>query len=491
MSDFALLASAGLSFGEPLTALEFSAPLWSEIERTSDRPYSTAIVDNTTVRNSLSLLAGDGLGPETSGRGIFIPDLAVLVFALANFERVLVLANGLDDRERERARELLGDALVFFDFRNRLRGDDSANALPRTQFSDLQERFKQRVDLLEPWRRAWAELLAMPIEGISPYYFTEGEPSDIIDSPRHPLRFEAVALERPLGLPPARRELPDSIEGERHHFGSRNLEVRAGASYQTFRGIFYAALGEAIGFPYVACSMRTALRNFIPFEPGTDMATRANVVISKLVSAPTWIKTSSFGCEYPILAIHPTLAPFMDAAWHNGCDWRAAVAAVRDESRHWREALALLNERFRTGSAGPTDLERLREELRSGKPAGRAPTSVVKIGAAAGAAITEKVAHAHLVGANLESAGAIGLAKCLELILESVLERGLDAVFLGKRRRMEFVLAAQDLVAQTSDIDEMLEPLFGRGLTETERAYLQRLARIGPQTASSAGSPGD
>jgi hypothetical protein len=468
----------GLDFTQPASY----TPAWTAMKDEVLKDFSgesIALIDNTTAVNSI-LMMHTGLPRGTvwdAAWGALLPDLTTLVFGLTHFDRLLVIAHGdSSSHENKKLKELTDwcdQAIVPIRISSSHNAHDMATDLV-DKFNRIQFAFFDREDLHSKWSRMWTAMIGNEVA--EPFPFTI-EPENVTNkkylrlqgdlmrtlfrTPKHPLQGDYE-----FGVPYL-IQLPGHPESYGGHADLTPPEHRAVyASYHTYRTMFYTALADFFGWPYLPCSVRQVLTHVLPIYGELRPDLMKNVEQLRLVDKYAVKKELRFAL--PAVSISPSLAAFFKEALQakgearhvSDKHWRQAIKSIRAGSERYRRLVARLSASF--GSGDLEYIDKIFTELDKRPPS-----------------LLESAASVLTAGISVGVGEYTGAAKEAWTLLAKkpweVISR------LSTRWHLSFILGARGIASHCLSLEAQCEALWGHRFNTVERAYLENLSRLDTQ----------
>jgi hypothetical protein len=468
----------GLDFTQPASY----TPAWTVMKDEVLQEFSgesIALIDNTTAINSMSMMQfGLPRGAVWDGAwGALLPDLTTLAFGLTHFDRLLVIVHGdSSSRENKKLKELAewcDGAIVPIRISSSPNANDMATDL-EDKFNRIQLSFFDREDLHPKWSRIWTAMIGGEVA--EPFPFTV-RPKNVTN--KRYLRLQGDLMRTPFRTPKHPLQGDDEfgvpyltqLPGHPENYGGRGEftppEHRAVyASYHTYRTMFYTALADFFGWPYLPCSVRQVLTHVLPIygELRPDLA--KNVEHLRLVDKYTAKKRLRFAL--PAVQISPSLAVlFKEALRAKGEKkrvsdehWRQAIKSIRADSERYRRLVARLLASFYSGNL--EHIDKVFTELDKRPPSLLEP---------AGSILTAGIS----VGVGEYTSAANEAWTLLAKKPWEILSR------LSTRWHLSFILGARVIAGQCLSLEAQCEALWGNRFNTVERAYLENLSRLDAQ----------
>jgi hypothetical protein len=377
MEQFRYLPDATPQLGARPWKTDFTHPGWTELRNRVPTSGTTALLDNTTLRQGLILMR-DGLGEDASNNATLVPDLTTLFLAYAYFDEVVVIDQGLVEEERSLVRTIFPEiSVVRWADLAELKdpGGESLLRVHHLQLSTIQNQFLKYRRLHDGWVKGWSAIYKVPVRPID--FARESRIESLLDTPGEMARAWSQEVDSPTAavLNPKRYRRPVWMR----NLGTDEERWSALASYHTYRSIFYYTLCEAFDWNYVPCGIRGVATDTIPLDGlrGENHALNPDYgnITLRLARKNAGIADdlNHFRLQLPVLRISPTLAALLKELLkferHSGFDhptwttlsreWRANSAETRQRLREWIRALEhdpFTRNRFANyGAACPTN----------------------------------------------------------------------------------------------------------------------------------------
>lgn len=497
MWDFLRLNRAHTQLGFQPYRIDASHPGWYELQANSRNGRSVALLDNTTLRNALTIMDA-GLSSDRSNNALLLPDLCTLFFAYAYFDTLVVLDQGLLESERSAVQRIFQEINVIAWKDISSKKDKHNRTLAEAhhlQLTGIMEEFFRWKSLHKRWSESWSKIYSAKIEPM--HFRRESDIDALLESPAGKL---AEAWSQESDPPSLAITRPDRYRWPRwaDRLKSPERKLSALASYHTYRSIFYFCLADAFGIAYIPCGARGISTDVLPLnvlqrERANHLLNRSfkNITLEYARKAfdrdPTSKRQAEeFRLQIPIVRLNPTLAALLNRLLQFETRVRAGLEhpTWQTIAYEWREEAAGARAQFdrwigsqEQNQIGPAVKEEIQSLLAShGTVADRAVESVVSVVVGGGFMATGFLTSDPHIGELGTTPFVDGLAG----LLRRTQDAWEYAARFPSRKRLKFLLRARELARTVLDGEELLFRVWGRQLTPFEREYLDRLTELNP-----------
>jgi hypothetical protein len=465
---------------------DFTHPGWIGLQNRFLGGETTALLDNTTLRQALILMR-DGLDNDDSNYAALLPDLTTLFFAYAYFDRIAVLDQGLLKEERDLVSHIFPeiDVVCWSDIAGvKNAAGDTLAAEYHLQLTTIQSEFLNRTRLHKSWAEGWSVIYGTAVHPVS---FREHNIDALLNSP-----IEMAEAWTQDVAPPTLAVLGAREYGSPAWAQSLSSDETwsALASFHTYRSIFYYGLSEEFGWNYVPCGVRGVATNTIPLDALRKENHALNPDFKYLtLQLARQIPTGADDIEKlriqaPLLQVSPTLAILLKwllryvPARRHGFDhdmwpslareWRAGSTDTRTQLQEWVQTLEQNPFERR---AFEELLSRTFKQSDASDETGSSVVSLVIGGIGLSAALMNPANHLFAVQ---------GFVKGLSTLLQQA-PHFWDLVSLaGPRRNLKFLLRSRELASNALFLEPLCREVWGRSFSKRERAYLRGLQDADP-----------
>lgn len=498
--DFLYIPESNPQYGFKPYDIDFSHPGWLHLQA-SVSGVSTALVDNTTLRNALIVMR-EGLSDEELKNALLLPDLSTVFFAYGYFDNVVLLDQGLLDGERSAVASIFPEITIvrwsdiagIRDANNRALFD-----VHHLQLTAIMEEFFKWPTMHGSWAGLWSKVYRANVRPIN--FRTDSDIDALLNSPAGKLT-EAWTQEKDTETRAILAPLRYIVPAWSRKLKTPDRILSALASYHTYRSIFYFCLADEFKWSYLPCGVRGIATDALPLdvlprehEQGEAGEGRANHILNPLYTQITLSlarglvrrdqkylrQIEQLRVQLPIMRLNPTLVALLSQlaefeenvriglehpTWNIlAREWRADFAATRLQLQRWTTALE--QDPFNS-----TPLTEMGKSLSVQKLSGDTAASAVCVAAGTGALLSGNP-MAQKLGEKPFVEGLMGLMRSAPQFWECVST-------LGFRRRLRFLLRSRELAGNVLGADEICHFVWGRRLSEFERRYLEELQQLSP-----------
>jgi hypothetical protein len=471
MTGHQFLLNAQTDLGRDFAILDFSTPYWQglrdRIHAQTANASSRVLLDNTTVHNAW-LLMTEGLGDPTSANALLLQDLSTLFLALTHFDEIVVLQHQPKSPAAAGIASICGAVMTSIDWDSEQMQNEDLSWDLHSKFNEIQNQFFKRSKAIERWSKRWSSLWERDVK---PMHFWKGEIDHLIDSPSHPLHYQAAGFESSRLSPNG--EAFENKDWLRFHYGLAPQEHASSmASYHTYRAVFYTLLADHLDIPYLPCSTRGFVSDFLRSEfldqPSDHLNPNLALSLQQLaVAVPDSFARYPPALRLPVLGLQPVLNLVLQRirsySTPQAPNWQNIVRELRGESADFREALALFLAGLRDHNQTLSQISRFLEDATTKTAPSNQPLgSSMKIAA--------NLAESYLT--LNPSKAFLGLAEAVSTNPFEFFDRW------TRRRRVRFLLDAAQLAHESESVEDTCEKIWQRRFSRAESRYLNRMQSL-------------